>query len=109
MDLGLGTHRVKCRVHKDFRLIVVAEKNIVYNKFPIPLINRLEKHFLTITTMLTPFQLQLSKSLDEWARDFVKVPSLRHQVHARFGIICVANITLRVLMNFIFPQHIVTF
>ncbi|XP_062573652.1 E3 ubiquitin-protein ligase rnf213-alpha-like, partial [Saccostrea cucullata] len=52
VDLGLGSHRVKCRVHKDFRLIVVAEKDTVYRQFPIPLINRLEKHFLNISTLL---------------------------------------------------------
>ena len=42
VDLGLGTHRVKCAVHPDFRLIVVAEDTEVHNTFPIPLINRLE-------------------------------------------------------------------
>ena len=40
VDLGLGTHRVKCGVHEDFRLIIVAEDTEVYEKFPIPLINR---------------------------------------------------------------------
>ena len=39
-DLGLGTHRVKCCVHKDFQLILVAEQQEVYDKFPTPLINR---------------------------------------------------------------------
>ncbi|KAJ7369319.1 hypothetical protein OS493_039814 [Desmophyllum pertusum] len=43
VDLGLGTHRVKCRVHDDFKLIVIAEKDVVYNTFPIPLINRLRE------------------------------------------------------------------
>ncbi|KAF4008099.1 hypothetical protein G4228_019714 [Cervus hanglu yarkandensis] len=28
VDLGLGTHRVKCRVHPDFRLIVIEEKDV---------------------------------------------------------------------------------
>ncbi|XP_063441660.1 E3 ubiquitin-protein ligase rnf213-alpha-like [Mytilus trossulus] len=76
VDLGLGSHRVKCRVHRKFRLIVVAEKQIVYDKFPIPLINRLEKHFLSLKTMLTPFHLQLTVKLQEWAQQFceVKVP-----------------------------------
>ena len=32
---------------------MVAEKRVVYEKFPIPLINRLEKHFVTINTMLS--------------------------------------------------------
>ncbi|CAG2252466.1 RNF213 [Mytilus edulis] len=76
VDLGLGTHRVKCRVHRAFRLIVVAEKQIVYDKFPIPLINRLEKHFLSLKTMLTPYQLELTVKLQKWAQQFceVKVP-----------------------------------
>ncbi|CAC5418278.1 RNF213 [Mytilus coruscus] len=77
VDLGLGTHRVKCRVHRNFRLIVVAEKQIVYDKFPIPLINRLEKHFLSLKTMLTPCQLDLTEKLQEWAQNFceAKVPA----------------------------------
>ncbi|KAK3585590.1 hypothetical protein CHS0354_036776 [Potamilus streckersoni] len=70
VDLGLGTHRVKCRVHKHFRLIVVAEKDVVYQKFPIPLINRLEKHFLTVNTMLTQEQGDLAKWLEKWADTF---------------------------------------
>ncbi|KAL5009497.1 hypothetical protein ScPMuIL_011802, partial [Solemya velum] len=70
VDLGLGTHRVKCRVHQKFRLIVVAEKNVVYKKFPIPLINRLEKHFLTVTTLLDKELLQLKHELEQWAEDF---------------------------------------
>ena len=52
VDLGLGTHRVKCRVHEDFKLILIAEDTEVYQKFPIPLINRMEKHFLGMETML---------------------------------------------------------
>lgn len=54
-----------------FRLIVVAEKNVVYNKFPIPLINRLEKHFLNISTLLSPLQLRLTRLLDKWADEFI--------------------------------------
>ncbi|XP_061169274.1 E3 ubiquitin-protein ligase rnf213-alpha-like [Saccostrea echinata] len=76
VDLGLGTHRVKCRVHKNFRLIVVAEKEVVYSKFPIPLINRLEKHFLNISTMLSPVQVRLAQKLQNWAEDFVKTTVL---------------------------------
>jgi len=52
------------------RLIVVAEKQTVYKKFPTPLINRLEKHFLTINTMLDERQQHLAKELEDWAREF---------------------------------------
>ncbi|WAR16700.1 R213A-like protein, partial [Mya arenaria] len=73
VDLGLGTHRVKCQVHPLFRLIVVAEKNMVYTRFPIPLINRLEKHFLTSDCLLNSKQKQLANVLKEWAKHYVKV------------------------------------
>ncbi|CAC5422253.1 RNF213 [Mytilus coruscus] len=73
VDLGLGSHRVKCKVHRDFRLIVVAEKEIVYKKFPIPLINRLEKHVLSLRTMLSETQFNLAEQLNEWVEDFCQV------------------------------------
>ncbi|XP_077980129.1 E3 ubiquitin-protein ligase rnf213-alpha-like [Glandiceps talaboti] len=73
VDLGLGTHRVKCRVHQDFRLIVVADKQHVYEKFPIPLINRLEKHFLAMTTLLTPEQSGIVDRLQKWVTDFSEI------------------------------------
>ncbi|VDI66851.1 Hypothetical predicted protein [Mytilus galloprovincialis] len=75
VDLGLGTHRVKCRVRPEFRLIVVAEKRDVYEKFPIPLINRLEKHCLSTQTVLNEKQIELTKSLQAWVEQFVKTKS----------------------------------
>ncbi|XP_064635715.1 E3 ubiquitin-protein ligase RNF213-like isoform X3 [Lineus longissimus] len=71
VDLGLGTHRVKCRVDARFRLIVVAEKEVVYKEFPIPLINRLEKHVLAMTTMLSEKQIKVTKRIEKWAKDYV--------------------------------------
>ncbi|XP_060573557.1 E3 ubiquitin-protein ligase rnf213-alpha-like, partial [Ruditapes philippinarum] len=54
------------------RLIVVTEKQTVYKKFPIPLINFLEKHLFTINTMLSPEQQQIVVMLEKWAEQFVK-------------------------------------
>ncbi|CAJ1060881.1 E3 ubiquitin-protein ligase rnf213-alpha-like isoform X2 [Xyrichtys novacula] len=71
VDLGLGTHRVKCRVHKNFRLIVIEEKEVVYEQFPIPLINRLEKHYLDINTVLSDEQKSIVRKLQGWVDDFV--------------------------------------
>ncbi len=28
VDLGLGTHRVKCRIHPNFRLVLIAEDKV---------------------------------------------------------------------------------
>ncbi|XP_055738567.1 E3 ubiquitin-protein ligase rnf213-alpha-like [Salvelinus fontinalis] len=75
VDLGLGTHRVKCRVHKDFRLIVIEEKEVVYKQFPIPLINRLEKHYLDINTVLKKDQKEIVEQLKEWVKHFVSLKS----------------------------------
>uniref|UniRef100_A0A8C7KKT6 RING-type E3 ubiquitin transferase n=1 Tax=Oncorhynchus kisutch TaxID=8019 RepID=A0A8C7KKT6_ONCKI len=75
VDLGLGTHRVKCRVHKDFRLIVIEEKEVVYKQFPIPLINRLEKHYLDINTVLKKDQTEIVEQLKEWVKHFVSLKS----------------------------------
>ncbi|XP_019896923.2 E3 ubiquitin-protein ligase rnf213-alpha isoform X2 [Esox lucius] len=71
VDLGLGTHRVKCRVHKGFRLVVIEDKDVVYNQFPIPLINRLEKHYLDIHTVLSKEQRELVADLERWVEQFV--------------------------------------
>ncbi|XP_061741549.1 E3 ubiquitin-protein ligase rnf213-alpha-like isoform X1 [Nerophis ophidion] len=73
VDLGLGTHRVKCRVHKDFRLIVIEEREVVYEQFPIPLINRLEKHYLDIHTVLKTPQKKMVEELKNWVGSFVTV------------------------------------
>lgn len=84
VDLGLGTHRVKCRVHKDFRLIVIEEKEVVYKQFPIPLINRLEKHYLDTNTVLSGEQKEIVKELEKWVKAFVAPDnrqSLTMQVH----------------------------
>ncbi|XP_062293931.1 E3 ubiquitin-protein ligase rnf213-alpha isoform X2 [Scomber scombrus] len=75
VDLGLGTHRVKCRVHKDFRLIVIEEKEVVYKQFPIPLINRLEKHYLDIHTVLKTEQKRMVDELKIWVTVFVSLNS----------------------------------
>ena len=66
--LGLGTHRVNCSVHEDFRLILLANRESVYDtkRFPIPLVNRLEKHFLNATTLLNEKQKALMHELEVW-------------------------------------------
>ncbi|XP_047657054.1 E3 ubiquitin-protein ligase rnf213-alpha isoform X2 [Tachysurus fulvidraco] len=91
VDLGLGTHRVKCRVHKDFRLIVIEEKEVVYKQFPIPLINRLEKHYLDINTVLKNEQKQLVKVLEKWVGDFITTNS-QHSLAPQAVQYCPADV-----------------
>ncbi|KAM9385416.1 E3 ubiquitin-protein ligase rnf213-alpha-like isoform 2-T2 [Pholidichthys leucotaenia] len=75
VDLGLGTHRVKCRVHQNFKLIVIEEKEVVYEQFPIPLINRLEKHCLDFDTVLNNELKDTARQLKKWVSDYVSLNS----------------------------------
>ena len=52
VTIGIGSQRVECPVDPKFRLIVIADKSTVFQQFPPPLINRLEKHTLDISTIL---------------------------------------------------------
>ena len=73
VDLGLQSHRVRCRVHRDFKLILIAEKLKVYEQFPIPLINRMEKHFVYTENVLTTEQKRTAFKLSDWTEKFSKV------------------------------------
>ena len=72
VDIGIGSRRIKCAVHPDFRLIVIADKSTVFEKFPPPLINRLEKHILTISTIIEDdvVMTNIVSKLTEWLRRF---------------------------------------
>ncbi|KAK3529115.1 hypothetical protein QTP70_016547 [Hemibagrus guttatus] len=74
VDLGLGSHRVKCRVHKDFRMVVIEDQEKVYDKFPIPLKNRLEKHRVDRSTDLTQWQHRVLEKLKNWVIEFSQYP-----------------------------------
>ena len=78
VDLGLGGHRVKCRVSRSFRLIVVENMKVVYDQFPVPLINRLEKHIFTTSRILDDHQMALSHQLNRWAASFSRVKTRPH-------------------------------
>jgi hypothetical protein len=51
----------------------VAEKQTVYEEFPIPLINRLEKHQLTSSTMLNADQKKQAEVLKDWVMETTKM------------------------------------
>ena len=61
------------------RLIVIAERDVVYSKFPIPLINRLEKHYLVTSASLSSAQAAVVLRLQEWVKKFSRVNIPRHQ------------------------------
>ncbi len=52
------------------RLIMIAEKEKVYKEFPIPLINRLEKHLVFTETILLDWQRNILKRLNNWIEQF---------------------------------------
>ena len=76
VDIGIGSQRIKCPVHPDFRLIVIADKNTVFDRFPPPLINRLEKHNLTFSTILEDdIIVKNIITLSKWVQNFVTIHS----------------------------------
>ena len=73
VDLGLGTNRVKCSVSENFRLIMIEEEKVARH-FPIPLLNRLEKHFLGMESVLNSNLMKLRKKLSDNLEAFSNVP-----------------------------------
>ena len=53
--------------------MLIANKDKVYEEFPTPLINRLEKHFLVTSTMLSQKQEKLVNKIKSWVEDFSRV------------------------------------
>lgn len=64
------------------RLVLIADKKKVLTQFPIPLINRLEKHYVSATSLLTDWQKQLKIDLEEWATRFVTPARSQHHGQA---------------------------
>ncbi|XP_065844224.1 E3 ubiquitin-protein ligase rnf213-alpha-like isoform X2 [Oscarella lobularis] len=82
VDLGLGSHRVKCQVHKQFRLILIADREKVYTEFPIPLINRMEKHFLAFSSIFTKEQQEIVEEVERWVEAFSETTQVREDERA---------------------------
>lgn len=76
VEIGFGNHKTLVEVHKDFRLVVIAEIEDA-KKFPIPLLNRLEKHCLNYTTLITDEEKEAMKVIEIWVTNFTsKLPKL---------------------------------
>ena len=54
---------------------MIAEKDTVYEKFPTPLINRLEKHFVLMSSVLTEKETKVMNKLEHWVKKFSAVSS----------------------------------
>ena len=52
---------------------------MVYDTFPIPLINRMEKHFLVMSSGLTEAQKHVTKELQAWVEEFAEVILKPHE------------------------------
>ena len=82
VDIGLGNVREKCIVHPDFRIIIIAAKNKVYDPqlYPIPLLNRLEKHFYYLPSILNKKQIDVFESIKRWCRELQQKSSAISQI-----------------------------
>ena len=52
---------------------MIADKDKVYDEFPTPLINRLEKHYLVASTILSKKQEKLMNKIVHWVKNFSKI------------------------------------
>ena len=59
-----------------FRLVLIADKDKVYKEFPTPLINRLEKHYLVTSIILSKKQKELMEKIECWVKGFSKVSNM---------------------------------
>jgi len=59
-----------------YRLVLIADKNKVHSQFPIPLINRLEKHYVSTTSLLTADQKAVKNQLEIWLTKFFQPSKL---------------------------------
>ena len=75
---------MKCRIHKRFRLLVIANEKDVHEQFPIPLINRLEKQILGWQTLLTEHLKEVVEKLKKWASNFCEVKIAQHNKMQQF-------------------------
>ena len=62
----------KCDVVSSSRLILIAEADTVYKKFPTPLINRMEKHFVLTSSILKGWQRTVLKKFEHWINSFTR-------------------------------------
>ena len=64
-------------------MIVIADKDRVFQDFPIPLINRLEKHYVVTSTFMSKHNkdgenmIKMVETLKDWAKDFAHVQSTK--------------------------------
>ena len=54
---------------------MIAEKDTVYEKFPTPLINRLEKHFVLVSSVLSGKETEIMNKLKNWVKRFATISS----------------------------------
>ena len=54
---------------------MIAEKETVYEIFPTPLINRLEKHFVLVSSVLNDNETKVMIQLKNWVKRFATIPS----------------------------------
>jgi hypothetical protein len=71
-QIGLGKERDLAMVDERFRLMVLASSEHALRAYPTPLLNRFEKHEVTLDCLLTKRQRAVKDRLSEWVRRFCR-------------------------------------
>ena len=80
-------------------MILIAEKTTVYEKFPTPLINRLEKHFVLYSSVLEDWQTSTLERVKKWIKDFSDVRD-SNSVYVCSNILCMCRFILIMYSRF---------
>ena len=76
-------------------MIVIAEQETVYDRFPTPLINRLEKHRLVMESILESQKLEVLREFHIWIDKFTEVTtSQRYVTHLTLSYVISEDIIM---------------
>ena len=75
------SHSLEKLLPTSHRLILIAQKTTVYETFPTPLINRLEKHIVLASSVLEDWQNEVLNQLQKWVERFSRL----HVLDSRLG------------------------
>jgi hypothetical protein len=71
--LAFGTYTRLCPIHKNFRIVVVVEKEEAYTRLAPPLLNRFEKQVFERSNVLLSEQKRILSRLQRFSRSFASV------------------------------------
>ena len=58
------------------RLPIITARSFQAIKFPIPLLNRLEKHYFTLVESMSAGEMEAVREIEKWIEDLTTIPAV---------------------------------